>query len=231
MFSGAGSAAAADETGIWALVLKASLFAKAILGLLAVLLYLTLWHIFRKRRVLRLVTRDCAAFETAFWSGRNAKGLLMDARDEEFGEIGLAPIFISGWEEVEKLRAAGVVAPDLVVESARRAMNARAQQESDYLNRHMQFLATVAGVSPYIGLLGTVWGIITSFRSLANATQATIAHVAPGIAEALIATAMGLLAAIPAVVAYNYFHGRIEAIIARFENFIDYYSNILHRNL
>ena len=124
-----------------------------------------------------------------------------------------------------------MVAPDLVVESARRAMNARAQQESDYLNRHMQFLATVAGVSPYIGLLGTVWGLSLRFRSLANATQATIAHVAPGIAEALIATAMGLLAAIPAVVAYNYFHGRIEAIIARFENFIDYYSNILHRNL
>ena len=110
-------------------------------------------------------------------------------------------------------------------------MDIAIHHQEEKLNRHMLFLATVAGVSPYIGLLGTVWGIINAFQSLTETSQATIALVAPGIAEALIATAMGLIAAIPALIAYNYFSGRVERLQLSFDNFSNHYINILHRNL
>ena len=206
---------------------------------LAVLLYLTLWYIFRKRLMLRGYESDCRAFENDFWGGAEVGGLYRRVQAGEYGEQGLAQIFRAGQTEFMKARDAVGEKIDgdkndkseLIIEGTRRAMQAAIQHEENILNRQMLFLATVAGVSPYIGLLGTVWGIINAFQSLSKSSQATVALVAPGIAEALVATAMGLLAAIPALVAYNYYTGRLEQLTMRFDNFVNQYLNILHRNI
>lgn len=221
-----------------ALLLQASPVAQAVLLVLAVLLYLTLWHIFRKRRALRAYENDCRAFEDDFWGGAELGGLLARVQSGEYGEQGLAQIFRAGQVEFMKAHNADAVRGEgggnkneLIIEGTRRAMQAAIQNEEAVLNRRMLFLATVAGVSPYIGLLGTVWGIINAFQSLSKSSQATVALVAPGIAEALVATAMGLLAAIPALVAYNYYTGRLERLTGRFDTFANHYLNILHRNM
>ncbi|MCH9757603.1 MAG: protein TolQ [Proteobacteria bacterium] len=213
------------------LVAEASLFAQLILLVLLVLLYLSLWFILRKRRVLKDYEDKCNAFEKEFWAGGDISVLEERVRSREFGDYGLAQIFLFGQEEFKKACEIGGENVELILEGVRRALDISIQNEETRLNRHMQFLATVSGVSPYIGLLGTVWGIINAFQSLAQTSQATIALVAPGIAEALIATAMGLLAAIPALIAYNYFSGRLESLGTRFDNFANHYLNILHRNL
>ena len=222
-----------------ALILQASPVAQAVLLVLAVLLYLTLWHIFRKRRALRGYENDCRAFEDDFWGGAELGGLLARVQSGEYGEQGLAQIFRAGQVEFMKAHNADAISTggggnnknELIIEGTRRAMQAAIQHEEAVLNRNMLFLATVAGVSPYIGLLGTVWGIINAFQSLSKSSQATVALVAPGIAEALVATAMGLLAAIPALVAYNYYTGRLERLTGRFDTFANHYLNILHRNM
>ena len=221
------------------LILQASPVAQAVLLVLAVLLYLTLWYIFRKRLMLRGYESDCRAFENDFWGGAEVGGLYRRVQAGEYGEQGLAQIFRAGQTEFMKARDAVGEKIDgdkndkseLIIEGTRRAMQAAIQHEENILNRQMLFLATVAGVSPYIGLLGTVWGIINAFQSLSKSSQATVALVAPGIAEALVATAMGLLAAIPALVAYNYYTGRLEQLTMRFDNFVNQYLNILHRNI
>ena len=136
-------------------------------------------------------------------------------------------IFVAGFGEYSKHPPGTDI--DMVMDSTRRAMQATYQREMDRLETHLSFLATVGSVSPYVGLLGTVWGIMNSFRSLSNISQATIAHVAPGIAEALIATAMGLFAAIPAVIAYNRYVSDAEKLATRFESFMEELSNILQR--
>ena len=216
---------------LFSLVLKASPFAQLILLVLVVLLYLSLWYILRKRLVLRSYERHSDRFERDFWAGGDIAVLEQRVRSGEYGSRGLAQLFLFGQDEFKKACAVGGDNVDLVLEGVRRALDIAAQHEEDYLNRHMSFLGTVSGVSPYIGLLGTVWGIMSAFQSLAQTSQATIALVAPGIAEALIATAMGLLAAITALIAYNYFSNRLEVMSARFENFANHYLNILHRNL
>ncbi len=214
-----------------ALIWQASPAAQGVLLVLLVLLYLTLWYIFRKRLALRRYEEDCRAFEEDFWSGGNVGDLLGRVQAGEYGEHGIAQIFRAGQTEFAKAREAGAGKTELVIEGTRRAMQAAIQHEETHLNRYMLFLATVSGISPYIGLLGTVWGIINAFQSLAKTSQATVALVAPGIAEALVATAMGLLAAIPALVAYNYYTGRLDRLLVRFDNFANHYLNILHRNL
>ena len=211
------------------LVLQASPVAQAVLLLLLVLLYLTVWKILRKRLGLRYYEGDCDLFERDFWHGGDLEDLEARAREGDYGERGLARVFLDGQEEFKKARGGGGDNASLILDGVRGAMEAALQRENVFLGRHMQFLATVAGVSPYIGLLGTVWGIINAFQALTRTSQATVALVAPGIAESLVATAMGLLAAIPALVAYNYFANRLERLESRFENFISQYLNILRR--
>ncbi len=213
------------------LVLRASPFAQFILLTLLLLLYFSVWYILRKRIAFRRIARECDRFERDFWSGVALSQLESNAREDAYGDAGLSQIFLSGYQEWRKLSSADISNSEAVLESVRRAMSITTQQEIEKLGAHLQFLATVGSVSPYIGLLGTVWGIIGAFRSLASVSQATLAQVAPGIAEALIATAMGLFAAIPAVIAYNFFAGRLERFIGQFENFTDQFSNILRRNL
>ena len=204
--------------------------AQAVLLLLLVLLYLTVWKILRKRLGLRYYEGDCDLFERDFWHGGDLEDLEARAREGDYGERGLARVFLDGQEEFKKARSGGGDNnASLILDGVRGAMEAALQRENVFLGRHMQFLATVAGVSPYIGLLGTVWGIINAFQALTRTSQATVALVAPGIAESLVATAMGLLAAIPALVAYNYFANRLERLESRFENFISQYLNILRR--
>ncbi len=219
-----------SDNGFFALVLQASPFAQLVLLTLAVILYLTIWKILHKRIGLRGYENDCDLFEESFWHGGDLDALEMRARAGDFGAQGLSRVFLDGQEEFKKACSAGDNA-DLILEGVRRAMDAAMQRENVFWGRHMQFLATAAGVSPYIGLLGTVWGIINAFQALTETSQATVALVAPGIAESLVATAMGLLAAIPALVAYNYYSHRVESLEARFENFANQYLNILHRNL
>ena len=213
------------------LVLDASLAAQSILLLLLVLLFFTVWFILRKRLVLRRYESACDDFERAFWGGGGVGALAARARGGEFGDGGLAKIFLAGQGEYDKQADAGVANPEIILTGVRRAMDAGIQNENHALSRHMEFLASVAGVSPYIGLLGTVWGIINAFSGLVNSSQATIAQVAPGIAEALVATAMGLIAAIPALLAFNHYNTRLERLDSRFETFADRYINILSRNL
>jgi biopolymer transport protein TolQ len=143
----------------------------------------------------------------------------------------LERIFEAGYREFTKLRGQKSLDPASIVDGARRAMRATYQREMDHLEAHLAFLASVGSVSPYVGLFGTVWGIMNAFRGLANVSSATLAHVAPGIAEALVATAIGLFAAIPAVVAYNRFAHDIDRVSIRFESFMEEFSNILQRQL
>jgi len=156
-------------------------------------------------------------------------GLYQSAVNDRHRAGSLERIFEAGFREFAKLRAQSGADPSIPVEGARRAMRATYQREMDNLERHLAFLASVGSVSPYVGLFGTVWGIMNSFRGLANVNQATLAHVAPGIAEALIATAIGLFAAIPAVIAYNRYAHDIDRLAIRFESFIEEFSNILQR--
>ena len=220
-----------SHSNFLSLILQSSPFAQFILLLLCLLLYLTIWYILRKRLAIRRTNHYCDKFEKLFWSGIEHEELAHTVSEEKFGRAALGAIFLSGHHEIEKNHKANITDPEVIVDNVRRAMTRIGREESDRLNRHMLFLATVASTSPYIGLLGTVWGIINAFRSLTETSQATIAQVAPGIAEALVATAMGLAAAIPALIAYNYYNGHIERIINRYEGFIDQYCNILRRSI
>jgi biopolymer transport protein TolQ len=168
-------------------------------------------------------------FERDFWSGSDLNALFQSAVNDRHSTGALERIFEAGFREFVKLKKQPGVDAGVMLDGARRAMRATYQREMDNLERHLAFLASVGSVSPYVGLLGTVWGIMNSFRGLANVSQATLSHVAPGIAEALIATAIGLFAAIPAVVAYNRFAHDIDRLAIRFESFIEEFSNILAR--
>ena len=214
------------------LILDASPVAQLVLLILLTLLYLTIWKILRKRSGLRGYENDCRLFEDEFWHGDDLDVLELRVKAGDYGQQGLSQIFLEGQLEYKKgYNKSSKSNPELLLEGVRRAMEAAMQHENVFLGRHMQFLATVASVSPYIGLLGTVWGIINAFQALTKTSQATISLVAPGIAESLVATAMGLLAAIPALIAYNYFNYQIERVETRFDNFMNQYLNILHRNL
>ncbi len=174
----------------------------------------------RKRAVLRGVRRDTERFERDFWSGGDLATLLESAQRNTRSNAVLEHIFEAGMQEFMKVRE---------IDAARRAMKATYQREMDALEANLPFLASVGSVSPYIGLFGTVWGIMHAFRGLANVQNATLAAVAPGIAEALVATAIGLFAAIPAVVAYNRAATDVDRLSIRFETFIEEFTNILQR--
>ncbi|MBS0320478.1 MAG: protein TolQ [Proteobacteria bacterium] len=210
-----------------ALIKTASIVVQAILGLLALLSLWSWWHIFIKLFQLSRAARDADAFEESFWKGGDLNELYQQASQAKTGS-GLEHIFTAGFREYAKHRRQGSTSA-VTLDSARRAMRAAYQREIDTLEAHLAGLATVGSVSPYIGLFGTVWGIMNAFRGLSNVGQATLAQVAPGIAEALIATAIGLFAAIPAVVAYNRFAHDVDRLAVRYETFIEEFSNILQR--
>lgn len=209
------------------LVLHASVVVQGIMLLLAIASLWSWWQIFRKMFQLRRTVRETDRFEDEFWKGGDLNELYQRANQARVGG-GMEHIFTAGFREFAKHRRQGS-ASAVTLDSARRAMRAAYQREIDVLEAHLAGLATVGSVSPYVGLFGTVWGIMNAFRGLANVSQATLANVAPGIAEALIATAIGLFAAIPAVVAYNRYTHDVDRLSVRYETFIEEFSNILQR--
>jgi biopolymer transport protein TolQ len=211
------------------MVENASVLVQMVMGLLLLVSMTSWWYIFRKLFEIRLAKHQSSQFEDEFWANANLNGLYQDvsASEERAGSMGR--IFGAGFAEFVKLKKKHGVDNNAVMEGTRRAMRATYQREMDGLESHLAFLATVGSVSPYVGLLGTVWGIMNAFRGLSNVGQATLAHVAPGIAEALVATAMGLFAAIPAVVAYNRYAHDVGRLASRFESFMEEFSNVLQR--
>jgi biopolymer transport protein TolQ len=215
---------------LWTLVAQASFVVKLVLLLLLAVSFMSWMFIFQKWFAIRKARGETELFEREFWSGKDLQTLYQGAVGNRHGIGSLERIFEAGFREFEKLRGQGRPDPSTMVDGARRAMRATFQREMDALERHLAFLASTGSVSPYVGLFGTVWGIMHAFRSLANVQQATLAQVAPGIAEALIATALGLFAAIPAVLAYNRYSHDIDRLAIRFESFMEEFSNILHRH-
>jgi len=210
-----------------AMVANASIIVQAVMALLAGLSLWSWWQIFQKMFQLAASKRDADRFEDEFWKGGDLAELFQRASQSRRGG-GLEHIFSAGFREYSKHRKQGS-SSTLTLDAARRAMRAAYQREIDALEAHLAGLASVGSVSPYVGLFGTVWGIMNAFRGLANVAQATLAQVAPGIAEALVATAMGLFAAIPAVVAYNRYTHDVDRLATRYETFIEEFSNILQR--
>ena len=213
----------------WTLVVHASFVVRGVLALLLVVSFMSWMFIFQKWFVIRRARAQTEQFEREFWSGSDLNALYQGAVNNRHSIGSLERIFESGFREFTKIRGQRVADASVMVNGARRAMRATFQREMDHLERRLAFLATTGSVSPYVGLFGTVWGIMHAFRNLANVQQATLAQVAPGIAEALIATAIGLFAAIPAVVAYNRYSHDIDRLAIRFESFMEEFSNILHR--
>jgi biopolymer transport protein TolQ len=220
--------ALSQDMSFISLIQQASWVVKAVLLLLLVASLASWWLIFEKLFTLRRERLQAEVFEREFWGGGHTD--IVKRADEEGRRSSLEEVFRAGWREFRGKRKLNV-APQTVIESARRAMRAAYQREMDQVEAYLPFLATVGSVSPYIGLFGTVWGIMNAFRGLSNVAQATLAHVAPGIAEALIATAIGLFAAIPAVIAYNRFTHDIDRLASRYDIFMEEFSNILQQEM
>lgn len=213
------------------LMLDATWVVQAVVLLLISVSILSWAAIFRKLFTLKRVRRLTEDFEREFWSGANLNDLYQAAVQSARDGSPTERIFASGMREYHKLRDRRINQPDALVEGAQRAMKASYQREVEALETNLSFLGSVGSVSPYVGLFGTVWGIMHAFTGLAAMSQVTLATVAPGIAEALVATAISLFAAIPAVVAYNRFTHDIDRAANRMETFMDEFSNILHRNV
>jgi biopolymer transport protein TolQ len=211
------------------LISGASVVVQLVMLLLLVVSMVSWTMIFRRRSVLKEARIAADEFEDRFWSGGDLAALFREVTAQSEHAIGMAGIFQAGFSEYARLRKQPSTDPRTVVEAAQRVMRVELSRETDDLETHLSFLATVGSTSPYVGLFGTVWGIMNSFRGLGNAQQATLSMVAPGIAEALIATAMGLFAAIPAVIAYNRYSNDVERLINRYDNFLEEFSTILQR--
>jgi biopolymer transport protein TolQ len=217
-----------DQLSILRLVIQASIPVQIVIGIL-MLASLTSWAIiFRKRRIINRARREADRFEGRFWSGDDLSQLYR-AIESRGGATGMAGIFEFGFREFARLRQ-NTNEGDQLLEGSRRAMRVAQLKEIDRLEANLATLATVGSTSPYVGLFGTVWGIMSAFASLGNVQQATLAMVAPGISEALVTTAIGLFAAIPAVVAYNRFADQVTRLEMRFDGFIEEFSTILQRH-
>ncbi len=221
------------DLSILNLVLHASVVVQFVMLLL---LGLSLWSwvtVFQKWSQLQAARAKSAAFEQAFWSGSDLNSLYQKVQQEKDSKYAIASptarIFEAGMQAYLKSRQSRPEDSSVWVDVARRAMQAAQSRELEALDKGLPFLASVGSVSPYIGLFGTVWGIMNSFRGLANVQQSTLANVAPGIAEALVATAIGLFAAIPATVAYNRYAADVDSLAGRFDTFVDEFLNILQR--
>ena len=210
------------------LIAEASLLVKLVMLILLLVSVYSWTIIFKKRSELRQATREADLFEDKFWSGNELNRLYEDISSRPHISRGMEGIFEVGFKEFVRLKKAEPASP-AVLDGAQRVMRISLAREIDRLEETLPFLATAGSTSPYIGLFGTVWGIMNSFRALGEVQQATLAMVAPGISEALIATAMGLFAAIPAVIAYNRYSHKAERLINRYDNFLEEFSSILHR--
>jgi biopolymer transport protein TolQ len=219
----------ANDLSIWTLVLDASVVVQAVVVLLLLASVVSWSIIFKKSRVISRSRRQAQKFETAFWSGGDLSTLYRSIETKGRQGTGEQSIFESGFGEFSRLRQHGIAA-DQLLEGARRAMRVAQMRELDRLEQNLGMLATIGSTSPYVGLFGTVCGIMSAFHNLGNVQQATLAAVAPGIAEALITTAIGLFAAIPAVVAYNRFADQVSRLESRFETFVEEFSTILQRH-
>lgn len=220
-----------QDLSIVQLMLQASLVVQLVVVALLVVSLASWTVIFGKLFGLKRVRTLNDSFERDFWSGQNLQDLYADAAKRADAAGPMNRIFASGMREFLKLREKRVLDAGALLDGARRAMRASFQRELDVVESRLSFLASVGSVSPYVGLFGTVWGIMHAFTGLANLQQVTLATVAPGIAEALVATAIGLFAAIPAVLAYNNFARDIDRIAIQMETFIEEFSNILQRNI
>lgn len=222
---------ATDNTlSIWSLILEASFLVQFVMFILLMASVVSWVMIFQRGMYHRKATAAFVAFEKQFWSGVDLNQLFRQGNGRNDSE-GIENIFRAGFKEFTRLRQQSGVDPDAVMEGCQRAMRVALAREEEKLEANLPFLASVASVSPYIGLFGTVWGIMNSFRGLANVHQTTLATVAPGISEALIATAMGLFAAIPAVLAYNRYSARAETLLNNYQTFAEEFSAILHRQV
>jgi len=217
------------DLSFFSLITGASVVVQLVMLLLLSVSVMSWTMIFRKRNALIEARVDADQFEDNFWSGGDLATLYHKVASHGDELRGLANIFVAGFKEFTRLRKRSSSDPMAVLEGAQRSMRVALSREIDDLETHLSFLATVGSTSPYVGLFGTVWGIMNAFRGLGNVHQATLAMVAPGIAEALIATAMGLFAAIPAVIAYNRYSNDVERLENRYDNFLEEFSSILQR--
>ena len=219
-----------SEISVWYLISNAGVLVQLVM-LLLLLASVASWALIVQRlQVFHKAQKSRLAFEERFWSGMDLGQLYREVNAEPTPFSGMESIFRAGFREFSRLRQQSRDA-DAVMDGAQRAMRVAFAREQERLEASLPFLATVGSTSPYIGLFGTVWGIMNSFRGLAQVQQATLATVAPGISEALIATAMGLFAAIPAVIAYNRFAARSDALLKNYETFAEEFSSILHRRV
>jgi len=218
-----------SELSIFALIKEASLIVQLVMFILLLASVVSWTFIFSKYREIRRAEETSEEFEERFWSGIDLTDLYRQLAKDEYESEGMENIFLAGFKEFARLRQQQGITPDAVVSGVQRTMRVALNRELESLDERLPFLATVGSTSPYIGLFGTVWGIMNSFRSLGNVKQATLAMVAPGISEALIATAMGLFAAIPAVMAYNRYATNIERLANRYETFTEEFLGLLHR--
>lgn len=223
------SISAANDMSIFSLVAGASLPVQMVLVVLIGTSLFSWWYIFIKLATIKQAETNAEDFEKAFWSGGDLNKLFEGLASSRRKPQGMASIFEAGFKEYIRHKQQRTMDVSDVMEGSRRAMRAAYNRELDDLDAHLPFLASVGSVSPYIGLFGTVWGIMNAFRGLSNVAQATLSQVAPGIAEALVATAIGLFAAIPAVIAYNRFASSVDRLSVRYESFMEEFTNILQR--
>ncbi|PPC84513.1 MAG: protein TolQ [Methylotenera sp.] len=220
---------ASSDMSFISLVSGASLPVQLVMLILIITSLFSWWYIFIKVATVKRAERDAEDFEDTFWSGGDLNKLYDVITANRRKPQGMARIFEAGFKEYARHKQQTRMDVSDVMEGARRAMRAAYNREMDELDAHLPFLASVGSVSPYIGLFGTVWGIMNAFRGLSNVAQATLTQVAPGIAEALVATAIGLFAAIPAVIAYNRFASSVDRLSVRYESFMEEFTNILQR--
>jgi biopolymer transport protein TolQ len=223
----------ANDMSLLTLITGASLPVQAVMAILLITSLFSWWYIFIKVFTIKRAETESENFENSFWSGGDLNKLYEGVTAGRRKAQGMASIFEAGFKEFIRHKQQPGVETRMdvsdVMEGSRRAMRAAYNRELDDLDAHLPFLASVGSVSPYIGLFGTVWGIMNAFRGLSNVAQATLSQVAPGIAEALVATAIGLFAAIPAVIAYNRFASSVDRLSVRYESFMEEFTNILQR--
>lgn len=220
-----------SEPSLWSFIADAGLLVKCVMLILFAMSVFSWMIIFQHSQFLKRTKKQVVGFEDRFWSGVNLGEFSNKLQAKDGSLAHLEKIFVAGFEEFTRLTKQATTSADAVMDGVQRAMRIASSRETDRLENHLSFLATAGSVSPYIGLFGTVWGIMTSFRALGSVQQASIAMVAPGISEALIATAMGLFAAIPAVIAYNRFTNDVERLVGQYDTFQEEFATILHRQL
>ncbi|MGE0188925.1 MAG: protein TolQ [Steroidobacteraceae bacterium] len=219
-----------NDLSVLHLILDASIIVQLVMALLLTASVMSWMIILRKRAELRQTRADADKFEDDFWSGGDLTALYRKLEVNRGKAMGVASIFESGFREFGRMRQHGAIGADQVIEGSRRAMRAALLKETDRLEKSLSMLATIGSTSPYVGLFGTVWGIMSVFYSLGGTAQVTLAQVGPGISEALIATAMGLFAAIPAVVFYNRYADQVSRLELRYDTFVEELSTILQRS-